>query len=243
MLAEAKALNRTELAKSFGRPSSAIVNSIDALHILASEHVWTFDGWLAGTPNTAHDVLFACFHKTLLSLHTSHELTLDGLYGLARPHLRHAFESLMIAKYCSCDPDSDVFDRWIDGMDFYFTNGVLKKLSAPGIGQFDEVWSLLCKWSHATIFANQMSTDLESTGEQTGVNLAVIGALLECTHHLLNSHILTPTIKYHGERFDDDLMIAQARMRLNLNFTVLREIRGSVSRKLVKEYRSTWRLK
>jgi hypothetical protein len=242
MLAEAKELNRTELMKLYGNDSAAITSSLDALHAIAAFHSWTFEGWADAIPSPAHPVLFACFHKTLLSLHAAHELTFDGLYGVARPHLRQAFESLMIAKFCAADPTSDIFDKWIDGVDLYFTNGVLKRLAYPDITEFSTAWQLLCKWSHATIFANQISLDLDTTREEASLNLAFIGVLLEFTYHLLNRHILTPTIKYYAKRYvrgSDDVEI---RDRLKPNLAALRSNLGPGSRRLIRDFKATWRV-
>lgn len=243
MLADAKGLNRAALTAEFAGPSTAVRDCLDAMHRFAAEHAWTFSSGAFSDLNAAHDILFACFHKTLLSLHVAHELTLDGMYGLARPHMRQAFESMMIAKYCSCDPESDIYDRWIDGVELYFSNGILKKLVSPTPAQFQESWTLLCKWSHATIFANQLSLDLETTRDQTGVNLAFIGVLLDFVDHVLCAHLITPSVRYYEKRYGDGLIAEQARLRTREALHTLREIRGPASRRLAKDFRARWRLK
>jgi hypothetical protein len=242
MLSEARQLNRTELAKAYGTESAAVTSALDALHAFAGFHLWAITGWIDARPHPAHDLLFACFHKALLSLYTAHELTLDGLYGLARPHLRHAFESAMIAKLCAVDPDSDVFDRWIDGIDLYFTNGVLKRLRQPDTTEFSSTWSLMCQWSHATVYAAQLSLDVETTEEEAGLNIAFIGVLLHCLHHLLNTHILTPTVKYYAQRYGTSARGTEARAQLKNALAVLSPRFGPGSRRLVRDYKATWQL-
>ena len=243
MLAEAKELNRAELSGLYRDESTAIVDSVDALHALAAFHSWTFEGWADAALHPAHAVLFACFHKSLLSLHAAHELTLDGLYGVARPHLRHAFESLMIAKFCATDPEADVYDKWVDGLDLYFTNSLLKKLAHPETDEFAQVWGLLCQWSHATIFANQLSLDLDTTREESSVNLALIGVFVHFAHHLLNTHLLTPTIKYYAQRYGEESANAQTKERLKASLAVLRSDLGPGSRRLIRDFKATWRVK
>lgn len=243
ILVEAKALNRKTLANLYAEETSAIARSLDALHSLAATHAWALTNWIDAVPHPANHVLFACFHKTLLSLHVAHELTLDGLYGMARPHLRQAFESLMIAKLCATDPESEVFDKWIDGLDLYFTNGVLRRIVSPDTSQFSESWRHLCQWSHATVFAAQLSLDLQTTEAESGVNLAFIGALLNFQDHLLNQHILTPTVKYYVKRYGDEERLVGAREQLKASLASLREILGAPSRRLVKDYRAKWLLK
>lgn len=243
MLADAKALNRTELKTQHGPDSASIIQAIDSLHALAAFHAWTFNGWADAQPHEAHEVLFSCFHKTLLSLHAAHELTLDGLYGVARPHLRQAFESLMIAKFCATDPESDVFDKWIDGLDLYFTNAILKKLAHPPIDQFSDVWRLLCQWSHATVYANQVTLNTETTVEESGLNFALLAVLLSFTSHLLNTHILTPSIKYYARRYGRSGADRDVKAKLKEALSMLQESLGSDALALVRHFKATWRLK
>jgi hypothetical protein len=243
MLAEAKALNRTGLGRRYAEDYQAIVDALDALHSIAAFHSWTFDGWIDAVPHPAHPVLFSCFHKTLLSIHTANELTFDGLYGVARPHLRQAFESLVIAKFCGTAPDADIFDKWIDGLDLYFSNGILKKIQSPSTEQISHAWGLLCKWSHATVFANQLTLDLETTSKETTLNLAFISVLLEFTFHVLNRHLLTTTIKYYAKRYGDDESDAPHRNRLKASLELLRKDLGPGSRRLIRDFRATWTIK
>lgn len=243
MLCEAKELNRSDLPVQFPTLIESLIDCMDSLHSLAAVHAWTLTSWPDAVPHPANHVLFACFHKSLLNLHASHELTLDGLYGLARPHLRQAFESLMIAKLCATDPESDIFDKWIDGLDLYFTNGILKRITHPDTTQFSEAWQLLCQWSHATVFADQLSLDLETTRHEAAVNLAFIAVLFNFVEHLLNRHILTPTVKYYAKRYGSEARIMQAKSLLKASLSTMRSHLGSPSRRLVRDYRATWQLK
>lgn len=243
MLADAKALNRAELLEIYDSESTAVVDALDHLHALAAFHSWTFNGWADAVPHPAHEALFACFHKTLFSLHAAHELTLDGLYGVARPHLRHAFESLMIAKFCATDPDADLYDKWVDGVDLYFTKGLLRKLAHPETDEFARVWNLLCQWSHATVFANQLTLDLDTTREEASLNLSLIGVLIHFSYHLLNSHILTPTIKYYSQRYREEESCAKNKACLKIALATLRADLGPGSRRLIRDFKATWRVK
>jgi len=243
MLSEGKQLNRTKLQDHFQPQIAAVNEGLDALHALAAIHAWTLTSWHDAIPHEANHVLFACFHKTLLSLHVALELTLDGLYGLARPHLRHAFESMMIAKLCATDPSSDIFDKWIDGIDLYFTNGIIRRITHPDTSQFVESWGLLCRWSHATVYAAQFSMDLQTTTDESGVNLAFIGVLLNFEDHLLSRHILTPTVRYYAGRYGSKKRLADAKLGVRSSLAILREILGDPSRRLVRDFRATWVLK
>lgn len=244
MMREAEEVNRKTLFSHYEKTSVAIVDSLDALHSLAAKHAWALSNWPDAVPHPANPVLFACFHKSLLSLHAAHELTLDGLYGIARPHLRHAFESLMIAKLCATDPDSEVFDKWIDGLDLYFTNGILKRIVYPSNVEFSDFWSLLCQWSHATVFAAQWTLDIETTPYESEINLALIGTLLNFEDHLLNQQILTPTVKYYTNRYNRNRVeLLEFRELLKSSLAVIKPILGDCARALVRNYRAKWHLK
>lgn len=184
----------------FADESTALVTAIDNLYFRATEHLPLMYTFLDVQVNEALAVLVPCFHHSLLSLHVSHSLTAEGLYGPAHAHLRHAFEALIIAKFCSVNPAADVYDRWVDGVELYFTNSVLKKVVRPSLYETRVLWRLLCEKSHATIWSGQPDLHLESRLADVRFNFAIIGVLIRWASHLYSSHILTPSASYYGRR-------------------------------------------
>jgi len=232
--------NRNELTKLFQEESRATVETINDIYTVASGYIWVIyrDPYAQVSP--VQDVLFPCFHKSLLSLYTSQDLTMSGLWGAARPHLRHAFESLMIAKYCSVNPSADIFDRWIDGVEIYFGNAVLKKIASPEPGEFKLLWSLLSDWSHSTVRAGQPSLELKGTDSEAGLNFGITEVLLQCIYHLLVSHMVTPSVRYYGNRYRNDDCVELAKARIQANFKHQRSFLGPGSLQLIRDYRATW---
>ncbi|NTU49845.1 MAG: hypothetical protein HGA87_02965 [Desulfobulbaceae bacterium] len=232
--------NRNELTKLFLEESLGIVDTINDIYTVASGYLWVIyrDPYAQISP--VQDVLFPCFHKSLLSLYTSHDLTMTGLWGAARPHLRHAFESLMIAKYCSVNPSADVFDRWIDGVEIYFGNAILKKIATPEPSEFRQLWSLLSDWSHSTVRAGQPSLELKGTNNESGLNFGITEVLLQYIYHLLVSHMVTPSVRYYGNRYRDNERVELAKARIQANFKHQRRFLGSRSLQLIRDYRATW---
>lgn len=241
-LEQAKAHNRRLLSGKFRDESGSIIESIDDLHTIASRYMWAIWNWGDAEPSPVQDVLFPCFHKTLFSIYISHDLTLSGLYGPARPHLRHAFESLMIGKYCSTNPSSDVFDRWVDGVDLYFANSVLKKITHPDTSEFREAWKLLCDWTHATVFAGQPSLSLQDTEDATLLNFGFTEILLQWTYHLLSRHMLTPSVRYYGNRYakSDKGKVAQKRIRERFKWQG--KFLGHDAQRLIRDYKAVWKV-
>ena len=236
----AKNNSHAEITKSFLRESESIVQCINDVYRIASRYMWTIYGLSDTIVSPVQDVLFPCFHKSLVSLYVSHDLTISGLYGPARPHLRHAFESLMIAKYCSVNPESDVFDRWVDGVDIYFTNAILKRIRHPFAEEFIALWKLLCQWSHSTVFAGQSDLSIRNTKSELLMNFGIIEVFLQWSYHLLNSHILTRSVRYYGDRYCHTNKANKARERLNQTFKRHLRFLGIRSRRLIRDYRATW---
>ena len=194
-------------------------------------------------PNPAHDVIVLCIFNAMLSLYTSHKLTAEGLYGPARPHLRHAFESLVIAKFCSVDPSSDVFDRWVDGMDVYFSNSILKKIAKPSTTELAKAWSLLCNWSHASVYSGQLTMRHDKVSEHALWNLTLIAVFIQWLYHLINSHMITPSVRFYGDHYAQSQAGALAKKRLAKLFREEAAHFGPGARRLVHDFRLTWTLK
>lgn len=235
-----RAYNRQLVLAHFAEESNALMEAIDNLYFRATEHIPLMYTLLDVRAHDALAVLVPCFHHTLLSLHVSHSLTAEGLYGPAHAHLRHAFEALIIAKFCSVNPDADVYDRWVDGVELYFTNSVLKRISSPQLSETKELWKLLCDKSHATIWSGQPDLQLETRRADVRFNFAIIGVLVRWASHLYSGHILTPTAAYYGRRYRRNAKTTQAQERLRKFFTWHRHYLAESSRALIREYTRKW---
>lgn len=228
------------MRKDLGEELDRVWEAFNLIYRLASRYVWVIYHEPYAQVNQVQGVLFPCFHKGLVSLFVAYELSVEGLYGPARPHMRHAFESLMIAKYCSLNPDADVFDRWIDGVDLYFTNAVIKKITRPKLIEIPELWKHLCGWTHSTVFAGQPNVAVGDAISDVRVNIGLIGVLLRCTYHLLSTHMLTPSVRYYGDRYADASAGDLPTKKLQEFFKWQYQYLGPGSKSLLKEYRATW---
>lgn len=234
--------NQTVLSKKYSEESRSIIECCDDLYIHASKYIGLIYNWPDSLPNPSQHVIFPCFHKTLLNLYSSHQLTMSGQYGIARPLLRQSFESLLIAKFCSSSPESDVFDRWIDGEDLYFTNAVIKKISIPSTDEFRIAWKVLCEWSHSTIYASQPHLGTTEAEQEASLNFAFTVIFLQWSFHLLNRHIVTPSVRYYGNRYKQTDTGEKAIDRLKRNFKWQSQMLGKASRRLIRDYKSTWKI-
>lgn len=241
-LGEARTHSRQLLLEHFGTDHLLANDALNGIYEWLNLHASTILRDVYAVTHPTHRMLINCLHHALLSTYTAIELTFDGMGGFARPHIRHAFEALMIAKFCAIHPESDIFDKWMDGLEIYFTKGVLKKIKKPDISEFTSVWSSLSDWSHATTFAGQRDLSAEEIIASTGSNLQYISPMLEFSFHLLNTHILTPSIKYYaksqlaevGEYWEE------SRDRTKEALSILHSYLCKDARYLVKCYKATW---
>lgn len=141
-------------------------------------------------------------------------MTRNGLYGPARTLLRHVFEYLVVAKYCALSEDNRVFDRWDAGDTVYFTKGVLNKIVTPDISELKDFWRLMCKYSHSTTTSQQVTVEWEGSEDDIYVTLCFVRALLECQYHLLNSILITKSMRSFALRYDDDGEIPPIRRKI-----------------------------
>lgn len=235
--------NNSKLEKALAAPIKRLTNTFNYQYELASQYMWLIHCPIGAQISPVNDVLTPCFHKSMISLSTAFHLTRHGLWGPARPLIRHAFESLVIAKYCSVDNQSDVFDRWVDGVDLYFTNSVLKKLEKPDVKEFKQFWSLMSGYSHSSVYASQPDFNIDPHFDQASLNLAFIEMMLECKYHLLISHIVTSNMKYYQSAYKDKDRASELRKLLAANYSESKKRMGSGGRAVIKDYRSSWVIK
>lgn len=243
MLTTATKFNKRELRKVYQKDFNSFTRCLDDLWIVISRHTFAIYQWVEARPNPMQEILFSSLYKSLFSLYVCHKLTSEGLFGSGRPHLRHVFESLMIAKFCAVNPSADVYDKWADGTEIYFANAVLKKIVGPQTDDFTHLWKVLCIYSHATTSAGQQGLTIDETTEGTRLNLGLSALFMRWMYHLLYSHMVTPTVAHYGNYYASNKEAENARVRLKKEFQSQKESFTPTSLRLVKHYCASWRLK
>jgi hypothetical protein len=199
-----------------------------------------------GKPPRRSEILISAYHRNWFAFSASYELTINGLFGPARSILRHAFESMIIAKFCSLSKDDKVYERWRNGDTVYFTNSVLKKISTPDTKTFSEFWGALSNYVHATIYAQQFSLEWEHVDNQARFNLDLILVLLEWHYHILTSHIVTPATSsqtiYNVGLFGNDKLAdwRQSKKELRVAFKNAKKDMPDFMKKAVRDFKQTW---
>ncbi len=204
--------------------------------------MWLIYSPLGAQISPVNQVLTPSFHKALISLSSAFFLTRHGLWGPARPLIRHSFESLIIAKFCSIHSESDVFDRWVDGVNLYFTNSVLKKIATPSTELFKNFWSLMSDYTHSSVYASQPDLLIGDSLDEAELNFVFIEMMMECKYHLLISHIITSNMKYYQAAYSDKGRAQELRKLLNSNYSASKKRMGKDGKALIRDYRSTWKV-
>lgn len=227
----------------FGTDIARIREFIDLQYRLASEFSWLFDAPIGVQISEVNTILFGSFHKGLISLTTSIDLTSRGLIGPARPLLRWVFEGCLIAKYSSTHPTSDLFDRWVDGQDVYLTFSVLKKLCKPNPEEFNKLWKLLCQYTHSSVYSMQVDMSEKTTDDELFFNIVITDLLLAWSFHLLNRHIITSSMEYHQRRYRNLETVRILRARAKEIIMESREQFNRPTIQLLNDYSSSWIIK
>ena len=217
---------------------------LDTMYSIVSEFAWAIKNPHIADLNAANTVLFSAVHKNFIALHASLKLTSVGLYGPARSIFRHTYEALLIAKFCSVSADTLIYEKWKEGDIVRLANGVLKKIKHPDTEFLFEFWGLMSEYSHATIYSQQISLNIENKPNEVPLNFVYLSILLECLYHLINRHLITSSMIYYTRRYRrgaDTLASLKKKMRM-----LLEESRAGLPvtpKKIIRSYCAEWQLR
>ncbi|SHI46147.1 hypothetical protein SAMN02745176_00378 [Lutispora thermophila DSM 19022] len=141
------------------------------------------------------------FYKSLLSIYSAYDLNIKGQYGSARILLRHAFEYLLLAKYCSLSKNYILIKKWENGEDIYLGREIIPHLTESLQKRFKNFWKLLCQFTHASVYSQQVQIDAEKNEMDINLNFSFIIAFLEMNYHLLNRHVINNSMKFYFESY------------------------------------------
>ena len=246
--------NSKSISYKYDEKIKCIEELIDIQGKIASYFVglWNAPGIAIKQYRELLPLLFISFHKNFFLFFSAYKLTIQGLYGPARPLMRNIFEALMVSKFCFLAEDPAILKKWDSGQTIYFTNTILKKIIDPNPQPFFIFWGIICDQSHASKTSMQFTLELTEEDETSGVlgNLAVLAVLLECNYHLLNSLLITPELynmaKYYISRYsfrENEFGLPDLRKSAHSMFKKNRKFLSSDSISLIWTYKRKWSLK
>ena len=136
-----------------------------------------------------------------------------------------------------------MLNKWKDGDIIYLTNRVLKRIQSPDTKAFSEFWDLLSSYVHATIYAQQIHLNVMAAPDEVPLNLIYLRILVECQYHLVNSHLITPSMKYYIKRYNrNGYRLAEIQAEMQQLLTLEGRTLLELPRTIVKNYRAAWKL-
>jgi hypothetical protein len=234
--------NSTLSVKKFSERRGLILNSMESMHAYREEFNWILGNTYLSNLGHAETPIFSALIKNEYALYSCLRLTDLGLYGSARTLLRSVFEALMIAKFASVSQSEEFIEKWKSGQTIYFSNAILKKIEKPELDEINTLWRLLCEFSHATIYAQQVDLDFENIEKELSINYSLIMIFLCWEYHLLSRHFVTSSMEYYTSRYrqDSDLKYIKAAARESID--LIKKPLTKSSKKVIREYVAAWKL-
>lgn len=233
--------NRSLIRSNFGAMCERIEQIIELEYRIATHFLWIAERVGFVSVNPANDVLQHTFKANLILVRSAYELTLNGAYSNARPLMRQAYEGAMIAKICSIDPGTHVYDRWLDGEHILFTSDVLARITSPSTKEFKEFWHCLSTTTHATQACGQPDINNIPATNEAPLNFIFLHMLLEANYHLLCGHIITSSITNLQRNYFPNGNLSSDRQSLR---TLFREGKAhwmsECARNFIRDFRSNW---
>jgi hypothetical protein len=233
--------NAAAITKAFGPQYQLIRDLTDYQFALAATHAF---GLPEHPDSPKHSpLLLSVVYKNLINFYSITRLIEAGLHGPARALLRYAFEGAVIAKYCTCRSDFQLFEKWDSGKYIHLTNDILNKIRSPDTKPFRTFWTELCQFTHATNSSMQVGLQFDFNRKDIYSSITLTLILLRMNYHILNTHILTRLVRYYALRYGTANFIAKIR---HSGRPLLYKARQFNSRKagiLVKNFKSTWNTK
>lgn len=241
---ESKARNRSLISSTYRVDCQRIPRILELEYRIASHYFWMEIPNLGADVSPVFGLLQRSFAANLIAINSAFELTLDGLYANARPIMRQAYEGLMIAKFCSLNPASDVCDRWLDGEQIYFTRDILHRIDAPSPHEFACVWKDLSGCTHSSAFTGQPDLANKPVVEAAPLNFIFAQMLLEANYHLLCTHLITGSMRYYQRYLPPSDELKRHRLELQSLFSKRKIPRmAQVARNFIRKFRAKWVLK
>ena len=240
-LSSACAENRVTLDGAIARTFWRIERSLDIQFKLLGQVLWMFGGSFA-PKSESERIALGLYHKTFLGNFAAYQLLTQGLFGPARPLLRHSFESYVLAKFFIVAEDERLALKWRNAEMYVLGRDVLRKIGAPDVEPLRKFWGVLSDHTHASIVSLQGTVDVTEpdhhwTLRETLVHFEMI---LQCGFHVLNSHLITRSMVWYASHYREESHIAELRRVIREIFTEARPIFNERARFLVHTFRRKW---
>lgn len=189
-------------------------------------------------------IIMQAFIKSSHLLYNVHTLIISGNYGTANLIQRQVFEFLLIGKYMSKKRDGGIANKWLDNNQFSVYKKIIKLLISPQKNNFNQFWNILCDFTHATTYSNQVGLNFKRNRIEIKKSYYFLLLLMRCNYHLLNSCFFNPRLiyrsSYFGEHRDEN---KELRVRAKvINIKIYGKF-SKLGKSLIRDYESKWVLR
>jgi hypothetical protein len=119
----------------------------------------------------------------------------------------------------------------------------MNNLIKPDPHEFKQFWSITSSHTHSSPISMQFDFDLKNYIDDISSNYRCIQLLLECAFHLLNTHILTQSVKYYVNYYSEENDTKALKNELKKLFSEYRKNVSKTGRRLIRDYKATWEIK
>lgn len=244
-IANMSSLVKEEVSQNREVEIRLIQTLFDLQYEYVNHYVWMFQAPHIFILPDKLDVLFSAFHKNLIGMYSALKLAQDGFHGSAKFLLRHVFEYLVVSKFCVLSENNKIYESWKKEEVIYFSNGILSRIASPNNQEFKRFWSEINSVSHASRSSLQIDLDWNKEKEQIEYCFVVLHVLLECNYHLLNTHLISDSMKWHLKYHfsDSHKQVLDIKKNINALFSISKKMISKSCRKLIFDYKKSWLVK
>ena len=222
--------------------NNLIIKFYDSINLMFSSYYYAKK--IQGMLDYRHEVVAAMVLKSLLGIYTSWFLTKQGFVGSARMIFRQIAEYLIIAKAILVSDNFDLATEWDNGNQIELNKMIFRKLEYPEREEtirFQTFWDALCKYTHATIYAQQGDFKIEDMDMDIQANFVYSIMLLNMSYNLVNSYYANKSTKYYAQYFS--YMSNEDKKRIRETISLSKEFLTLEAKRVIRIFNLKWRYK
>lgn len=183
---------------------------------------------------------FGALYKNCISLYSIFELTMMGLYGSARIIFRNVFEYQILAKAVAITDDNSVLEKWSNGRTISLKRDVFSKIIHPKSESMKELWDIFNKFTHGTIYSQQVSLTYGDIKNEIEFNLCCILTLLITNYHITNTYVASQSVKYHTRYYMDTDDYKMLNNDIKYQIKRIKSLLSGLPKNVIKDFCSRW---
>lgn len=189
--------NRNKVSLDYKKELNIVISNLEKQIDIINDYSLVIQNDPYAFPDEYTKMVFSALYKNLISIFSAIELTKLGLCGSARMLFRNIYENLVLGKTICITKNLTLLEKWESGKDISIKKESFMKIKNLNSKELRDFWSVLCCYTHGTLYSQQIDLRYEEIGRDIKLNFAFIIMLLYMNYHVLNTHALNNTLKYN----------------------------------------------